>query len=88
MKKYDILRSVYHQGSAEEKLAALRNEMIMPISTIRGYTTIIRNKIDPNLIQGLPEDFHKWIEHMARASDDLHEILEALTGFEDRLVDE
>lgn len=77
MTKYDNLMQFRNAGSAQ-KLAILRTEMSMPISTIQGYAHLLK-QIDPKAVNGLPEDFGGWIDALIEAGDDLKELLEILT---------
>jgi signal transduction histidine kinase len=78
MSKYDELKRSYSHVSAEEKLAVLRHEMIMPITVIQGYTRLLQKHINSD--EDLPNDVSVWIEKVAEAGDSLKEVLEALTG--------
>jgi nitrogen-specific signal transduction histidine kinase len=65
--------------SPEEKLTILRAEMILPISTIRGYAKLLKDKVSSDNVDDLPDDFGEMLERIVEAGDALHEILEALT---------
>jgi hypothetical protein len=79
MAKYDGLKD-YKNTTPEQKLAILRSEMITPISTIQGYAEIVKRQIELGDIEALPKDFNIWINRIADAAGDLHEVLEILTG--------
>ena len=78
MSKYDQLKQ-YRDRSPEERLAALRSEMLTPIGTIHGYSRIIKDHLDKGKIEGVPNDFNHWIDRITEASENLREILEILT---------
>lgn len=86
MSKYKILRESYGKASAEEKLQILRNEMMTPIAVIRGYTALLKKELDSGA-EKFPQNFNRWVSAMTVAGNDLHEILEAMTGSKDQLTD-
>jgi len=61
------------------KLAALRSEMIMPISTIHGFAAMFRKELTAPDLNESREEFALWIEEIAQASNRLLTVLEALT---------
>lgn len=66
--------------SPEEKLAILRAEMILPISTIRGYAKLLKDKVSSDNVDDLPDDFGEMLERIIKAGDTLYEVLEVVTG--------
>jgi hypothetical protein len=79
MFNYDVLKE-YRKRPPEERLSALRNELLMQITLIRGYTTLMKKEVDYKTATGLPEDFEEWIDAVARAGGKLYHVLEAITG--------
>lgn len=73
MTKYDALQS-FRQNSPEVRFNILRAEMIKPITTSRGYSELIREK----LITGECDNCLEWIEKIIEANDDLRQILDVL----------
>ncbi len=81
MSKYKQLKKDSHQYSSQEKLAILRSEMIAPISTIRGYARLLKKEIDSNASNCVLSNHKNYINNISSAGDELHELLEILTGF-------
>lgn len=79
MSKYDSLKPCTNMPP-EQKLAILRSEMLNPISVIRGYSRIIKERVTPDTTEGLPNEFVNWIDRVIEAGDDLKELLEVLSG--------
>ena len=61
-----------------EKLAALKHDMIMPISAIHGYARLLKDNLDPDIV-GLPEEYKEWIERIIKSAKQLQKILDATT---------
>ncbi len=64
----------------EQKLAILRMEMLNPMSVIRGYSRIIKERVTPDTTADLPNEFVDWIDRVIEAGDNLKELLEVLSG--------
>jgi hypothetical protein len=54
--------------------------MLTPIAKIRGYAHILRDLSNSDVNKVLPEEFSQWVEAIAKAGDDLQEILDVLSG--------
>ncbi len=77
--KYDSLKPSTNMPS-EQKLAILRSEMLNPISVIRGYSRIIKERVTPDTTEGSSNEFIDWIDRVIEAGDSLKELLEVLSG--------
>lgn len=75
--KYDGLED-YKNASAEERLAALASEMMRPISTIAGFSSLIQERFAREEIEPL-EELSEWISKIVEAANDLTELREILT---------
>lgn len=72
----------YKNQPAEAKLAVLRNEMITPISTIRGYATLMKKWRESDTSEVIPEDIDEFINRILDAGNRLRDVLEGITGIE------
>jgi len=84
MSLYKELKEQFGESSCEEKLKILRYEMIPNISSVLAYAALLRKQVDPNVIQGLPENFGECVDGLTKAGSDLRDILDALTDERDR----
>lgn len=80
---FDDLRKKYGAASAEQKLIALRHELLRPIITVETSAHLLRTAGDqicnclPEEIS--PEEFKNTVNWLNEAARDLHQILDALT---------
>lgn len=80
---FDELRKRYGAASAEQKLIALRRELLRPIITVETSAHLLQTAGDqisnclPEEIT--PEEFKNTITWLNEAARDLHQILDALT---------
>ncbi len=80
---FDELRKKYGTASAEQKLIALRRELLRPIITVESSAHLLRTAEDqicnclPEEIS--PEEFKNTVNWLNEAARDLHQILDALT---------
>ena len=77
------LQETIHTAAPEEKLGALRTEMVTPIATIRGYARVLKKEVDPTVIKGLPDEFGEAVDKIIEASDKLYKLLMIYTGRQD-----
>jgi hypothetical protein len=83
MTTFDDLRKRYGAASAEQKLIALRRELLRPIITVETSAHLLQTVGDqicnclPEEIS--PEEFKNTIVWLNEAARDLHQILDALT---------
>lgn len=84
MTLYKELREQYGQSSCEDKLKTLRYEMIPNISAVLAYAALLQKQVDPNAVQGLPDNFSEWLEGVTKAGGNLRDILDALTDDRER----
>jgi hypothetical protein len=66
-------------ASADSKLKILRNELRLRIAIIRGFATLMQRQVNIETVNGLPEDFGKWIDEIAEAGAEMDTIIEILT---------
>ncbi len=79
MSRYEGLK--YYQNSRpEEKLAVLQSEMVPLISAVRGYAAILKQWVESQDHEEMPEDVRRWIDNIIEAGDSLQELREWLTG--------
>ena len=80
---FDDLRKRYGAASAEQKLIALRRELLRPIITVESSAHLLKTAGDqicnclPDDIS--PEEFKNTVTWLNEAARDLHQILDALT---------
>ena len=83
MAKFDDLRKRYGAASAEQKLHALRRELLTPIITVESSAHLlqsVRDKICDCLPEEISvEEFKNTVNWLNEAARDLHQILDALT---------
>lgn len=80
---FDELRKRYGSASAEQKLVALRHELLRPIITVESSAHLLQNASD-KICDCLPEEvsveeFRNTVKWLTEAARDLHQILDALT---------
>ncbi|MBI3151507.1 MAG: hypothetical protein HYZ21_05210 [Chloroflexi bacterium] len=81
---FDDLRKRYGAASAEQKLIALRRELLRPIITVETSAHLLTTAGDqicnclPEEIS--PEEFKNTVNWLNEAARDLHQILDALTS--------
>ena len=80
---FDELRKRYGSASAEQKLVALRHELLRPIITVESSAHLLQNASD-KICDCLPEEvsvdeFRNTVKWLTEAAHDLHQILDALT---------
>lgn len=80
---FDELRKRYKTASAEQKLQALRHELLRPIITVESSAQLLQTASD-NICDCLPEEvsvdeFRNTVKWLTEAARDLHQILDALT---------
>lgn len=80
---FDDLRKRYGAASAEQKLIALRRELLRPIITVESSAHLL-NTAGDNICNCLPDDispeeFKNTVTWLNEAARDLHQILDALT---------
>ena len=80
---FDDLRKRYGATSAEQKLVALRHELLRPIITVESSAHLLQSASD-KICDCLPEEvsvdeFKNTIKWLNEAAHDLHQILDAFT---------
>ncbi len=80
---FDDLRKRYGAASAEQKLIALRRELLRPIVTVESSAHLLQTAGD-RICDCLPEEvsaeeFKNTVKWLTEAARDLHQILDALT---------
>ena len=83
MTTFDALRKQYGAASAEQKLVALRHELLRPIITVESSAHLLQTASD-QICDCLPEEvsadeFRNTVKWLSEAARDLHQILDALT---------
>ena len=83
MTMFDDLRKRYGAASAEQKLIALRRELLRPIITVESSAHLLQTAGD-RICDCLPEEvsaeeFKNNVEWLTEAARDLHQVLDALT---------
>lgn len=68
------LKDLYSSAEPKQKLTILRMEMVTPISTIRGYVTLMKKHYESNGTQSA--EFKDWVNQIAKAADLLKELLD------------
>jgi hypothetical protein len=81
---FDQLRKQYGLASAEQKLVALRHELLRPIITVESSAHLLQTASD-KICDCLPEEvtaeeFRNTVKWLSEAARDLHQILDALTA--------
>ena len=62
----------------EEKLNILRHEMLSSVDAVR-IATVLLKSIEPDKIDGLPEQFRFWVASLEKAGEHLKRTLDLLT---------
>jgi hypothetical protein len=80
---FDELRKRYGSASAEQKLVALRHELLRPIITVESSAHLLQTASE-EICECLPEEvsveeFRNTVKWLTEAARDLHQILDALT---------
>jgi hypothetical protein len=80
---FDELRKRYGSASAEQKLVALRHELLRPIITVESSAHLLQTASE-EICDCLPEEvsveeFKNTVKWLTEAARDLHQILDALT---------
>jgi hypothetical protein len=83
MTMFDDLRKRYGAASAEQKLIALRRELLRPIVTVESSAHLLQTAGD-RICDCLPEgvsaqEFKNTVKWLTEAARDLHQILDAST---------
>lgn len=80
---FDELRKRYGSASAEQKLVALRHELLRPIITVESSAHLLQTASEEicECLSGdiTPEEFKNTVKWLNEAARDLHQILDALT---------
>jgi hypothetical protein len=80
---FDDLRKRYGAASAEQKLFALRRELLRPIITVESSAHLLQSASDEicDCLAGeiTPDEFRNTVKWLNEAARDLHQILDALT---------
>jgi hypothetical protein len=80
---FDELRKRYGSASAEQKLVALRHELLRPIITVESSAHLLQTASDEicECLSGdiSAEEFKNTVKWLNEAARDLHQILDALT---------
>ncbi len=80
---FDDLRKRYSTASAEQKLLALRRELLRPIITVESSAHLLDSAKDDicDCLQGevTADEFRNTVKWLSEAARDLHQILDALT---------
>jgi hypothetical protein len=83
MAKFDDLRKRYGAASAEQKLNALRRELLTPIVTVESSAHLLQAASDDicDCLSGevSADEFRNTVRWLSEAARDLHQILDALT---------
>jgi len=83
MPKFDDLRKRYGAASAEQKLYALRRELLTPIITVESSAHLLQTASDDicDCLSGevSADEFRNTVKWLSEAARDLHQILDALT---------
>ena len=79
----DDLRKRYGAASAEQKLLALRRELLRPIITVESSAHLLQTASDDicDCLSGevTADEFRNTVKWLNEAARDLHQILDALT---------
>jgi hypothetical protein len=80
---FDELRKRYGSASAEQKLVALRHELLRPIITVESSAHLLQTASEEicECLSGdiSAEEFKNTVKWLNEAARDLHQILDALT---------
>ncbi len=83
MSKFDDLRKRYGAASPEQKLVALRHELLRPIITVESSAHLLQSSSDDicDCLSGevSADEFRNTVKWLVEAARDLHQILDALT---------
>ena len=83
MPLFDDLRKRYGAASAEQKLIALRHELLRPIITVETSAHLLQTASDDicDCLSGevTADEFRNTVKWLNEAARDLHQILNALT---------
>jgi hypothetical protein len=86
MPNYDEFREMFANNSAEEKLAILRSEARQRLTIAYGFSLLINKLIEERKPPELPDDFGDWCKKVTGSLEELQDLIDALTGGEDRSV--
>ncbi|MBI5930949.1 MAG: hypothetical protein HY862_16695 [Chloroflexi bacterium] len=70
----------YLDSPSEQKLQIIRSEMKARIPTIMGYATLMKQWLESQKLEDMPEYLMRGISNILEVSDELAEILEIMTG--------
>ena len=92
MAKFDDLRKRYGAASAEQKLHALRRELLTPIITVESSAHLLQTASDDicDCLSGevSADEFRNTVKWLSEAARDLHQILDALTDDTSRVQEQ
>lgn len=92
MAKFDDLRKRYGAASAEQKLHALRRELLTPIITVESSAHLLQSASDDicDCLSGevSADEFRNTVKWLSEAARDLHQILDALTDDTSRVQEQ
>lgn len=77
MTRYDNLDE-FKNVPDSEKISLLRMEMIPLLATIKGYATVIKQKLAEDGQVKETEEIHKWLSNIIEASEDLNALRQIL----------
>ena len=80
---YTIIRDGWGDSTPEIKLQVIAEEVQNPLTAIRGYIQLMQ-RIDFTAIQGLPDNFEGWIEHLDQNINHVWDVLDALLNRKER----
>ena len=79
MPKFDALKD-YQSATAEQKLAALGNELTLQIAIVNGFAALLKDYVkEATTANCISDDCNDWISKIFAASEDMKEILKILT---------
>jgi hypothetical protein len=65
----------FKNAPSTQQLVILRDEIVTPVSTIRGYVALMKKTAQTEI---MPADFDEYIDNIAQAADKIWELLNAL----------
>lgn len=80
MSSFDIFRFQFGNASAEEKLAILRSESLVPLNVIQGYSDLLIREVDNISSTEVPPELKEYSLIIKDTSRKLSEYFEALTA--------
>ena len=80
---YTIIRDGWSDSTPEIKLQVIAEEVQNPLTAIRGYIQLMQ-RIDFTTVQGLPDDFERWIERLDQNTNHVWDVLDALLNRKER----